>query len=213
MDAKTRREQQKADTRSDLIRAAHKLVQKDGYDGLTIRNLAKATGYAPMSVYSYFADKQEILTALAQDAFESLAAKLRANRPDDPIEALRAMLRDYAAFGLDNPNEYRTIFMTEKVHDHEDEEIERLEKENPALAILYERVGACIAAGRLRGDVEAIGTVLWTAAHGAISLLITFPHKMFGDPQAYLEMTGDVLLAGLQQEIVKPLEGKQPACL
>ncbi|TKB37915.1 MAG: helix-turn-helix transcriptional regulator, partial [Mesorhizobium sp.] len=47
-----RREKQKAELRSELVDAAHKLVQEEGYDGLTIRRLAKRVGYAPMSVYS-----------------------------------------------------------------------------------------------------------------------------------------------------------------
>ena len=68
-----RREKQKAELRSELVEAAHKLVQEEGYEGLTIRKLAKRVGYAPMSVYSYFADKQDILFALAEDAFETLA--------------------------------------------------------------------------------------------------------------------------------------------
>ena len=43
-----RREKQKAELRSELVAAAHKLVQEEGYEGLTIRKLAKHVGYAPM---------------------------------------------------------------------------------------------------------------------------------------------------------------------
>ena len=80
-----RREKQKAELRSELVEAAHKLVQEEGYEGLTIRKLAERVGYAPMSVYSYFADKQDILFALAEDAFETLGAADRGasgRRPD-----------------------------------------------------------------------------------------------------------------------------------
>ncbi|TIP69612.1 MAG: TetR/AcrR family transcriptional regulator, partial [Mesorhizobium sp.] len=101
--------------RSELVDAAHKLVQEEGYEGLTIRKLAKRVGYAPMSVYSYFADKQDILFALAEDAFKTLAKRIEDHPADDPIEALQVVMSEYAAFGLGNPNEYRTIFMTEKV--------------------------------------------------------------------------------------------------
>jgi len=85
--AKQRRELHKANLRSELIAAAHKLVQDEGYGALTIRKLAKRAGMAPMSVYSYFSDKQEILYALAEDAFEALAQRIERNRPDDPLEA------------------------------------------------------------------------------------------------------------------------------
>ena len=114
LSVRKRREKQKAELRSELVAAAHKLVQEEGYEGLTIRKLAKRVGYAPMSVYSYFADKQDILFALAEDAFETLARRIEEHPADDPIEALQAVMTEYAAFGLGNPNEYRTVFMTEK---------------------------------------------------------------------------------------------------
>ena len=38
--AKQRRELHKENLRSELITAAHKLVQEEGYDALTIRKLA-----------------------------------------------------------------------------------------------------------------------------------------------------------------------------
>ena len=79
-----RREKQKAELRSELVDAAHKLVQEEGYEGLTIRKLAKRVGYAPMSVYSYFADKQDILFALAEDAFETLARRIEEHPADGP---------------------------------------------------------------------------------------------------------------------------------
>jgi AcrR family transcriptional regulator len=88
-----RRERHRETLRSDLIEAARQLVQEEGYDGLTIRKLAKRVGYAPMSVYSYFADKQDILLALAEDRFALLARRIEENTSDDPIEALRAVMR------------------------------------------------------------------------------------------------------------------------
>ena len=95
--AQERRDRQKAELRARLVAAAHELVQEEGYDGLTIRKLAKRVGYAPMSVYSYFADKQDILLALAEDAFATLARRIESQPSDDPVEALRVVMREYAA--------------------------------------------------------------------------------------------------------------------
>jgi AcrR family transcriptional regulator len=110
----TRRERQKAELRSELVAAAHALVKEEGYEGLTIRKLAKRVGYAPMSVYSYFADKQEILVALAEDAFAQLAERAERNQPAEPLDALRHGMREFAAFGRENPNEYRTIMILKR---------------------------------------------------------------------------------------------------
>ena len=159
LSVQTRREKQKAELRSELVAAAHKLVQEEGYEGLTIRKLAKRVGYAPMSVYSYFADKQDILFALAEDAFETLARRIEEHSADDPIEALQAVMTEYAAFGLGNPNEYRTVFMTEKTRLPEGRSYEDMEEGNPAMKVLISRVEACVVAGKLKGDPRAIATM------------------------------------------------------
>ena len=200
-----RREKQKAELRSELVAAAHKLVQEEGYEGLTIRKLAKRVGYAPMSVYSYFADKQDILFALAEDAFETLARRIEEHPSDDPIEALQAVMTEYAAFGLGNPNEYRTVFMTEKTRPPEGRSFQEMHEANPAMKVLITRVEACVAAGKLQGDPRAIATMLWAVGHGTISLLITFPFYPFGDPQAFVKRMCDFQLAALSTQNVPPL--------
>jgi len=197
--------------RSELIAAAHKLVQEEGYEGLTIRKLAKRVGYAPMSVYSYFADKQDILLALAQDAFETLARRIEENRSDDPLEALKAVMVEYAAFGLGNPNEYRIVFMTEKVRPQAGKTFAEMTEGNPAMKVLVARVEACVAAGKLRGDPRAIATMLWAVGHGTISLLITFPFYPFGDPQAFVARMCEFSLASLGAGDVPPL-AQTPGC-
>ncbi|UDL88427.1 TetR/AcrR family transcriptional regulator [Mesorhizobium sp. PAMC28654] len=200
-----RREKHKAELRGELVEAAHKLVQEEGYEGLTIRKLAKRVGYAPMSVYSYFADKQDILFALAEDAFETLARRIEEHPSDDPIEALQAVMTEYAAFGLGNPNEYRTVFMTEKTRPPEGKTFAEMEEGNPAMKVLISRVEACVAAGKLKGDPRAIATMLWAVGHGTISLLITFPFYPFGDPQAFVKRMCDSTLASLSMQDVPPL--------
>mgnify|MGYP001465321823 FL=1 len=209
--AQARREQQKAAMRSELVAAAHRLVQEEGYEGLTIRKLARRVGYAPMSVYSYFADKQDILLALAEDAFETLARRIEENRSDDPVEALKAVMVEYAAFGLGNPDEYRIVFMTEKTKPPPGKTFAEMEQGNPAMKVLVERVEACVAAGRLKGDPRAIATMLWTVGHGTISLLITFPFYPFGDPQAFVKRMCDFAMASLSVQEVQPL-AQTPGC-
>lgn len=207
-----RREKHKAELRGELVEAAHKLVQEEGYEGLTIRKLAKRVGYAPMSVYSYFADKQDILFALAEDAFETLARRIEEHPSDDPIEALQAVMTEYAAFGLGNPNEYRTVFMTEKTRPPEGKTFAEMEEGNPAMKVLISRVEACVAAGKLKGDPRAIATMLWAVGHGTISLLITFPFYPFGDPQAFVKRMCDSTLASLSMQDVPPLTETPANC-
>ncbi|MBN9250795.1 MAG: TetR/AcrR family transcriptional regulator [Mesorhizobium sp.] len=210
--AKQRRELHKANLRSELIAAAHGLVQDEGYDALTIRKLAKRAGIAPMSVYSYFSDKQEILYALAEDAFEALAQRIERNQPDDPLEALRAVMVEYAAFGLGNPNEYRIVACTEQVTPPEKLEPGQPDERNPAMELLIGRIEACVKAGKLSGDPRAIATMMWAIGHGTISLLISFPNYPFGDPKAFAERMYDLALAGFVAQHIAPLSDEPATC-
>lgn len=199
IDVKTRREQQRAEIRADLVAAAHALVKDEGYEGLTIRKLADRAGLATMSVYSYFADKQSILEAMAEDAFVELARRCDMRRTADPLESLTGGLEEYVTFGLENPNEYRTVFMTPQVHVHQDKTFDDLEAHNPAFQGLLMAVQDCIDAKALSGDARAIATILWTVAHGAVSLILTFSLYPFGDPKAYANRVIELALSGIKQ--------------
>lgn len=203
--AMSRRERQKADTRAELLAAAHQLVREEGYEGLTIRKLAERVGYAPMSVYSYFADKDEILLAVAEDAFATLARRVASRQSDNPLESIRRGLHEYVAFALENPNEYVTVFMTPKAHLHEEETFDTLKKSNPCLNLLLSQIAAAVSRGQMKGDVFAIATMLWSAIHGAVSLLITFPKFPFGEPGAFAERMIDVAMRAVTEREIESL--------
>lgn len=210
IDVKARRERQREEIRSDSLCAAHAVVKDEGYESLTIRKLAQRVGLATMSVYSYFADKQAILTAMAEDAFVELAKRCEARRTPDPLHSLRAGLEEYVIFGLENPNEYRTVFMTPQLVVHQDRTFEDLEQHNPAFQGLLNAVQECIDAKALSGDARAIATILWTVAHGAVSLILTFSLYPFGDPKAYAGRVIELALTGIRQSKVEPLVAPTP---
>lgn len=192
--------------------AAHVLVREEGYDGLTIRKLARKVGYAPMSVYSYFADKQAILLALAEDVFQQLAERATRNQPADPMDALVHGMREFAAFGLENPNEYRIIFMAEKPHTMDPETAAEHQNNNPALVGMRACVQGCLETGKLSGDAHAITTFLWTTVHGAISAVITFPHYPFGGGKEYADYVVDLAISAVKAGRVPPLPNGATLC-
>ena len=172
------RERQKREIRARLIAVAHSLVREEGFEGLTMRRLAALAGCAPMSVYSYFPDKDAILAALAEDAFMVLAREIEADAPADPMEALEAFLTRYIAFGLANPKHYRIVF-TPRPPKRAARSTDMPSLTNPVLGLLMARLEACIEAERISGDAMAHAGFLWTAVHGAVDLLTCFPALPF----------------------------------
>ena len=70
-----RKERYRSELRAETLSAARELIQEEGYEGLTIRKLAQRMECSPMALYSYFADKQALLTALALEGFEKVAKR------------------------------------------------------------------------------------------------------------------------------------------
>lgn len=60
-------------SRTQIIQITRRCFDETGYDGVTIRAIARDLGCAVGSIYRYFEDKRALLSATAQDQFESVA--------------------------------------------------------------------------------------------------------------------------------------------
>jgi AcrR family transcriptional regulator len=198
----TRKERYRSELRAETLSAARELIQKEGYEGLTIRKLAKRMECSPMALYSYFADKQALLIALALEGFEKVAKRFDSTAHRDPLTAVRRILLDYIAYAEENPNEYRILFLSVETLGELKLSREDLQERNPAFGALFKRVETCVKAGVLQGDAFAVSTVLWTAAHGAASVLITAQKFPFGSRQLYAEEVVATIVSGVQNRVI-----------
>jgi AcrR family transcriptional regulator len=144
----------RSELRAETLSAARELIQKEGYEGLTIRKLAKRMECSPMALYSYFADKQALLTALALEGFEKLAKRLDSTVRRDPLTALRKILLDYIAYAEENPREYRILFLSVETLGELKLTRQDLQERNPALRALFKCVEMCVKAGVIEGDAQ-----------------------------------------------------------
>ena len=203
MTLQKRKERYRSELRAETLSAARELIREVGYEGLSLRKLAKRMECSPMALYSYFADKQALLIALALEGFEKLAKRFDSTVSRNPLTALRKILLDYIAYAEENPFEYRILFLSVQTIGELKQTREDLRERNPAFSALFKRVEACIKAGVLQGDAFAVSTVLWTAAHGAASLLITAKTFPFGSPQEYGEEVVATILSGAQNRAIE----------
>jgi AcrR family transcriptional regulator len=70
------RQSQKEATRNRVIDAARELFDSQGYQGTTIREIARKAGVSVGSVFTTFASKGEILTQVMEDRLDGLYAEL-----------------------------------------------------------------------------------------------------------------------------------------
>ncbi len=202
MTLQKRKERYRSELRAETLSAARKLIQEEGYQGLTIRKLAQRMECSPMALYSYFADKQALLTALALEGYEKVAKRFDSAVHRDPLNAVRKILLDYIAYAEENPNEYRILFLSVETLGEIELSREDLQERNPAFGALFKRVEACIKAGVLQGEAFAVSTVLWTAAHGAASLLITAQKFPFGSRRRYADEVVATIVSGVQNRVI-----------
>jgi AcrR family transcriptional regulator len=202
MTLQKRKERYRSELRAETLSAARELIREEGYEGLTIRKLATRMECSPMALYSYFADKQALLTALALEGFEKVAKRFDSTVHRDPLTAVRKILLDYIAYAEENPNEYRILFLSVETLGALELTRDDLQERNPAFGALFKRVEAGIKAGVLQGDAFAVSTVLWTAAHGAASLLITAQKFPFGNRRLYAEEVVATILSGVQNRVI-----------
>lgn len=90
-------------SRETIIETAIAVIDDLGVDGLTMRNLGRALGVDPMTVYGYFPDKASLFDAVIESEAERLHSSF-ATLPDDPLEAVVAMMLRYREVLLEHPN-------------------------------------------------------------------------------------------------------------
>ncbi len=187
-----------AKLREVIIDATERLlVQAGDPDDVSIRAIADAVQVTPPSIYLHFADKDDLILAVCARAFAAFDSTIEEATADDPIESLRRRARAYVRFGLENPVQYRILFMSPGVGDAVGEDGTR----PGALAFthLVDAVWRAIDAGALRPDLDAYMTAtgLWTSMHGITSLLIARPAFPWPDTEELIDHVCTTALRGL----------------
>lgn len=157
------------DLRSALIGAAQDILAADGIDGLSLRNLAKATGVTQAAPYSHFKDKDDLLAIIAENGFQRLSLHMAdaATGAKTTQERIEKLMESYIGFALDNKNLFRLMFGRE-LSDM---------KKYPTLGMTagksYALISAALARLSQQGqDVRFLTVSIWSLCHGLTGLLI-----------------------------------------
>lgn len=90
---------------AEIVSAARALLEEDGREALTMRELAARIGIRAPSLYKHFRDKEGVEAALIERGLAESGAAMRAALEDeDPVAAVLGAYRGYARA---NPHLYR----------------------------------------------------------------------------------------------------------
>lgn len=163
-----------------MLAAAAQQIATDGVDAVSLRGLARLAGVSHAAPAHHFGDRAGLLTELAIEGFDLLAAELAAAGP-----RFREVAIAYIRFALHHPGHFDVMFRRDL-----------LRADEPRLAEARARSGTALRSGAAdeqpgRGDEVQRATQLaaWSLVHGFASLwregaLENSPLNPAGDPEA-----------------------------
>ncbi len=175
-----------------IIDAARKIIIQIGLDGLSIRGLAKQVGCSPATLYRYFENKEDILTAIREEGWQ-LMGQIQgesdlSNLP--PSEKLMALSANFQRFPAEYPEHYLLMFGSM--------EAETLTAEthfaDPGFQGLVQLIRSAVGEGQLDAPhytAEQLAYHIWFISHGIAMLRIT----LFRDAPEFAIISDDVIQA------------------
>nr|WP_319488769.1 TetR/AcrR family transcriptional regulator [uncultured Caproiciproducens sp.] len=106
------------DLKAELIEKGLKILDEEGYDGFSLRKVAKACNVSQTAPYRHFKNKDELIVAISLKALQSFNRSLEhavEKHPADPKSQLREMGFAYIQFFVENPEYMRLIFLSDTI--------------------------------------------------------------------------------------------------
>ena len=94
---------------SSILRAASKVIAKDGFEGASVREVAAKAKIGLSGIYYYFTSKNELLYALQYHTFSTLVQLLkeRLEISTSPEEKLKAVIYNHFQFFVNNMDDLK----------------------------------------------------------------------------------------------------------
>jgi AcrR family transcriptional regulator len=185
------------DLRNALIDEALTVLASQEPAELTLRELARRLGVTHTAPYAHFPDKRALLEAVCDAGFARLADRLEAaeRSAEEPLQAFRAMGREYLAFAQEQPNLYRLMFTDpELAHDPDGEMSPEGERAIAVVVRTISRIGAPEGI-----DLRDLAAAVWSNVHGIAMLDLDkrIHGKTIQSARAVLDIGSDIMIAGL----------------
>jgi AcrR family transcriptional regulator len=203
MGTKERQDRERQAVTASILDAARQLFLVEGYANVSIRKIAERIEYSPAAIYSYYASKDDIFLALANEGFHRLAAKVRAAMvTGDALENVRACWWAFYEFAKEEPEYFLLMFV--------DRSVPRITQEWEGFEFLQELLNNAVMAVQKAIDAGAFPAtlnpnaamhMLWASLIGPA--VVGIRHRL-ASGEDYDALARDVLnatIAGLQSGV------------
>ena len=164
--------EQHVDVRRLVLDAALAIIESDGADSLSMREVARRAGVSHQAPYHYFGDRSGILAAISEEGFAGLAQAFR-DVHETEMPAAKAGFIAYLNFAREHIGHFRVMFRNDicGVTTHASTAI--------AADSAFDELRLMVA--RITGpeidpnNAFTFATMLWSLAHGLATLVIDGP--------------------------------------
>ncbi|NHC44476.1 TetR/AcrR family transcriptional regulator [Motilibacter aurantiacus] len=155
--------------REALLEGALALAQEGGPAAVGVREVARRAGVSPTAAYRHFSSREDLVTAVRDEAMLQLAARMRAEAAEgerSAAGALRATGAAYVQFALDEPGLFRAAFTPCPTPPGGTEE-------DDPYALLGAALDGLVDEGRLTAEGRTgAEQVAWACVHGVAQLVL-----------------------------------------
>lgn len=217
--------EQKTDTyhhgnlKESLIQTALDMVDNEGLEAITLRELSTRLGTSRSAIYRHFDGKDALMKQVILAGFERLDTIIEPIFNGDGKTPLLTRFHDmgvaYVTFAVENPNLYRLLFgpvmsqQREEVCEEEKPDLHNMIKGEASSEYMesepqdgfHKLVSIIIEAQKEKvfkeGDPLLIATAIWSLLHGLSMLVIDGHLGICSQVQAIYETNYKMLLEGL----------------
>jgi len=204
--------------KESLIETALEMIETEGLDGITLREIGQRLGTSRSAIYRHFTNKEALMKQVILAGFNKLNKLVEPIYYSDELDILERfhlMGITYITFATDNPHLYRLLFgpsmsrEREEVCEDERPELRRLLRGDSSEELVqteqdnsfYKLVSIIIQAQERKlfkaGDPVLIATAIWSLLHGLSSLVIDGHLSVVDNVQAVYDTNYRMLLEGL----------------
>jgi AcrR family transcriptional regulator len=157
--------------REACIQEALAIIETDGVEALSLREIARRLGVSHQAPYKHFPSRDHVLAEIVSRAYQSFAVHLDARaRDDDPMRDLQAMGEAYFAYAMTHPLQYRLMFGTPLPDPTQHPAM--LTNARHAFALLTDAVVRVHAQrGTPPQDADMDAMFIWSTVHGMATIL------------------------------------------
>lgn len=159
--------------RERVIATARAAVEANGAESLSLRAVARELGVTAPALYAYVSDKQDLVSAIAAEYFDELAARFAKVDDPDPVQRMRALARAYVDHATAEPHLFHLMF---RYPPDMGVPVDGVESFAPATRA-FELAAAATDEARVAGLIDVPDTLtaclsMWAAMHGAAEVLL-----------------------------------------